>query len=351
MEVIKENAEQSGVAEAETEVVSDFYASFNGIVSSCPQMHKVFRCVEKVAQTNSTVLILGESGTGKELIARALHKLSGRKGKLIPVNCGAIPEEILESELFGHERGAFTGAVSSRQGRFQLAHGGTIFLDEIGEMSPKLQVKLLRVLQERKVDPVGATRSLEVDVRVVAATHKNLAEATRNGEFREDLFYRLSVVPVELPPLRARSKDKDLLANYFLSKSCRQLNRETPNFSEEALAVLQSYRWPGNVRELENLMERLAILTEGTMIGVSDLPEYIRAGEGSVASHSVPRFIDVPEEGLDFNQAIDMLETSLIQQALDRVDWNKKAAADLLGLNRTTLVEKIRKKGLTRTIL
>lgn len=351
MEVVKESTEQSGVAENGKEATSDFYSSFNGIVSCCPQMHKVFRCVEKVAQTNSTVLILGESGTGKELIARALHKLSGRKGKLIPVNCGAIPEEILESELFGHERGAFTGAVSSRQGRFQLAHGGTIFLDEIGEMSPKLQVKLLRVLQERKVDPVGATRSLEVDVRVVAATHKNLAEATRNGEFREDLFYRLSVVPVELPPLRERSKDKELLANYFLSKSCRQLNREIPNFSEEALAALQGYRWPGNVRELENLMERLSILTEGSMISASDLPAYFRDGEGAAASHGAPQFVDVPEEGLDFNRAIEMLETSLIQQALDRVDWNKKAAADLLGLNRTTLVEKIRKKGITRTIL
>ena len=223
--------------------------SFSGIVSECPRMKKVFAIIEKVAKTNSTVLVLGESGTGKELVARALHAHSGRKGKLVPVNCGAIPEEILESELFGHEKGAFTGAVSNKIGRFQHADGGTIFLDEIAEMSPKLQVKLLRVLQEKKVEPVGSTRSIPVDVRIVAATNKDLREEVKAGRFREDLYYRLQVVPVSLPPLRTRGADTSLLADFFLMRVCENLDSEQMTFSSEAKEKLISYSWPGNVRE------------------------------------------------------------------------------------------------------
>jgi transcriptional regulator with GAF, ATPase, and Fis domain len=319
---------------------------FVGIVSACPEMQKIFSVVEKVAKTRSTVLVLGESGTGKELIARALHVLSGRPGKLVPVNCGAIPEDILESELFGHEKGSFTGAISSRIGRFQMADNGTIFLDEIGEMSPRLQVKLLRVLQERKVDPVGSTRSVDIDVRVVAATNKDLAEEVKAGRFREDLFYRLQVVPVELPALRERDCDARLLAQHFLKRQAVELGRQQLRFSEAALSFITTYKWPGNVRELENLVERVAILTDGDTIEPADLPEYLCEASRSVSTaiHTVD--VDLPVSGVDFNFLIEDYENKLIAQALLQTQGNKKAAAKLLGLNRTTLVEKIKKKGL-----
>jgi transcriptional regulator with GAF, ATPase, and Fis domain len=312
-------------------------------------MHKIFSVVEKVAKTRSTVLILGDSGTGKELIAKALHALSGRGGKLVPVNCGAIPEDILESELFGHEKGSFTGAINNRVGRFQLADGGTIFLDEIAEMSPKLQVKLLRVLQERKVDPVGSTRSIDVDVRVIAATNKDLAEEVKAGRFREDLFYRLQVVPVTLPALRDRGDDVRLLARYFLSRQAEENSRPDLTFSSQALELLTSYRWPGNVRELENVVERLAILSDGDTIEASHLPEYITE---EAASPRVPTLADLtlPATGVNFNELVDTYESQLISSALSQTGGNKKAAAKLLGLNRTTLVEKIKKKGLESKI-
>jgi len=290
------------------------------------------------------VLVLGESGTGKELVAKAIHKLSGRTGKLVPVNCGAIPEEILESELFGHERGAFTGAVASRIGRFQMADQGTIFLDEIGEMSPKLQVKLLRVLQERIVEPVGSTRSVEVNVRVIAATNKDLREEVKAGRFREDLFYRLQVVPVELPPLRNRGNDIQVLANYFLERAAHTLGRDKLSLTPAAKDKILSYSFPGNVRELENLMERAALLAEKDTIEVSDLPDYLQGDSKTTAIIEVPEMI--PDAGLDFNALIDAYETKLIQTALMQTNGNKKAAAALLQLNRTTLVEKIKKKGL-----
>jgi two-component system response regulator PilR (NtrC family) len=326
-------------------------ASFAGIVSECSPMQRVFGLVSKVSRTNSTVLILGESGTGKELIARAIHKLSGRTGKLVPVNCGAIPEDILESELFGHERGSFTGAVAAKIGRFQMADGGTIFLDEIGEMSPRLQVKLLRVLQERKVEPVGATRFVDVDVRVIAATNKDLREEVKAGRFREDLYYRLQVVPVELPSLRDRGDDVSLLARYFMERACRSIGRPQIEFSTECMARLVEYRWPGNVRELENLIERLAILAESNSIGSGDLPGYIAFDRDSADSTgTMPALADLPSDGVDFNACIDELETTLITRALERTNWNKKAAAKLLKLNRTTLVEKIKKKGLEQRI-
>jgi transcriptional regulator with GAF, ATPase, and Fis domain len=324
--------------------------SFSGIISQCSLMQKVFATVQKVAKTSTTVLILGESGTGKELIARALHKTSGRAGKLVPVNCGAIPEEILESELFGHEKGAFTGAVNSRMGRFQLADGGTIFLDEIGEMSPKLQVKLLRVLQEKRIEPVGSTRSIDIDVRVVAATNKDLREEVRQGRFREDLYYRLQVVPVELPALRERTNDPLLLASCFMERACAQLGRPPIRFSEAAKNAFRSYQWPGNVRELENLIERLAILVDGSTLELADLPNYIAEiiPERPELRAQVEVIETLPEEGVDFNELVNSYETRLIEMALERTGGNKKAAAKLLKLNRTTLVEKIRKKGLDK---
>lgn len=318
--------------------------AFVGILSSCPEMQKIFSVVEKVAGTRSTVLVLGESGTGKELIARALHALSGRSGRLVPVNCGAIPEDILESELFGHEKGSFTGAISSRIGRFQLAEGGTIFLDEIGEMSPKLQVKLLRVLQERKVDPVGSVRSVDVDVRVIAATNKDLAEEVKAGRFREDLYYRLQVVPVQLPALRERQGDVTLLAQGFLERHASELRRPGLHFSDTSLRVLERYEWPGNVRELENLVERLAVLSEREEISVADLPEHITDIPHAMTIEIAD--VTLPESGVDFNALIEDYENKLISSALNQTGGNKKAAAKLLGLNRTTLVEKIKKKGL-----
>lgn len=322
--------------------------TFLNILSGCSEMQKIFGVIEKVAKTRSTVLILGESGTGKELVARALHSLSGRTGKLVPVNCGAIPEDILESELFGHEKGAFTGAVANRVGRFQLADGGTIFLDEIGEMSPKLQVKLLRVLQERKVDPVGSTKSIDVDVRVIAATNKDLAEEVKAGRFREDLFYRLQVVPVSLPPLRERTGDIEILAEHFLKRQADELGRSTLVFSESTLAVLNRYTWPGNVRELENLVERVAILSEEGVIEPSQLPPHMHESRTPAPAHMAD--MSLPAVGVDFNALIDEYENQLIATALNQTGGNKKAAAKLLGLNRTTLVEKIKKKGLEARI-
>ena len=325
-------------------VTPERHPILKSIVTSHPQMNRTFGIMQKVAETQSTVLILGESGTGKELIARAIHDMSGAKGAFVPVNCGAIPDNLLESELFGHEKGAFTGAVNSKPGRFTLADGGTIFLDEIGEMSPQLQVKLLRVLQERVVEPVGGVKAKPVNVRVIAATHQNLKEKVKNGTFREDLFYRLQVVPIELPALRERSSDVALLADFFARKSADSIGRRPLVFSSEVLQAFARYSWPGNIRELENLIERLSILVDSDAVYLSDLPESIvhpvaPAHTGGIVS-------TLPEGGIDFNAVIEQLENSLILQALDRTRGNKKAASKLLNLNRTTLVEKIKKKGL-----
>ncbi len=323
--------------------------SFMGIVSGCAEMLRAFDLIKKVARTNSTVLVLGESGTGKELIANAIHKLSGRLGRLVPVNCGAIPEDILESELFGHEKGSFTGAIATKMGRFQLAHGGTIFLDEIGDMSPKLQVKLLRVLQERKIEPVGSTKSIDLDVRVVAATNKDLRKEVKAGRFREDLYYRLQVVPVELPKLVDRGHDVMLLARHFMDLFCQQLGKNSINFSPDVEARFLSYAWPGNIRELENLIERLAILTDANSIYINDLPEYLSIG-GERSCSTINTFTEIPDSGIDFNKLVDDFETRLIASAMEKTAGNKKAAAKLLNLNRTTLVEKIKKKGLVGSI-
>jgi transcriptional regulator with PAS, ATPase and Fis domain len=291
------------------------------------------------------VLITGESGTGKELIARALHYNSRRaERRLVTVNCGAIPEELLESELFGHVRGAFTSAISQREGRFALAHGGTIFLDEIGDMSPNLQVKLLRVLQDRTFEPVGSSKSQTVDVRVVAATNQDLERAIREGRFREDLYYRLNVIPIEVPPLRQRPDDIPLLVQHFLDVMHQERGTRVDSISEEAMALLCRHDWPGNVRELENLMERLSVLRGEGEIRIEDLPANLR--ERPAVALAAP---SVPETGLDFREVVDQFESELIRQALEQTQGNKNRAAQLLGLNRTTLLEKIKKKGLEGT--
>lgn len=319
--------------------------AFKQIVTNHPQMQRVFEILNRVAQTSSTVLILGESGTGKELIARAIHDISGVKGSFVPVNCGAIPDNLLESELFGHEKGSFTGAIATKPGRFTLADNGTIFLDEIGEMSPHLQVKLLRVLQEKIVEPVGGTKGKAVNVRVVAATNVNLKEAVKAGKFREDLYYRLNVVPVELPALRQRAEDVILLAETFSKRFATENKRRPLVFSPEVVTAFHSYNWPGNIRELENLIERLSILVDSDAVYLGDLPS-----EFSEPTSSIPALANfgaaLPAEGVDFNSVVEAYENSLILSALERTGGNKKAAARLLKLNRTTLVEKIKKKGL-----
>lgn len=320
------------------------HPAFDSLITSDPQMEKIFSLLERVAETNSTVLILGESGTGKELIARAIHEISGCSGHFVPVNCGAIPDNLLESELFGYEKGAFTGALNSKPGRFVLADGGTIFLDEIGEMKPHLQVKILRVLQERIVEAVGATRSRPVQLRVVAATNVDLRELVKQGKFREDLFYRLQVVPVELPPLRNRKSDIEVLAKYFSQKYCRNKLQKPLEFSSEVIEKFKQYHWAGNIRELENLIERLSILVENDCVNIDHLPSHVLESSWSNPAYPIPT--SLPEEGVDFNIVVEQLENSLIMQALERTGGNKKAAARLLKLNRTTLVEKIKKKGL-----
>lgn len=328
--------------------VKNLFPNFQGIISQCKKMQDIFAVVDKVAATDTTVLILGESGTGKELVAKALHTLSGRKGNLVPVNCAAIPEEILESELFGHEKGAFTGAVSSKLGRFQLADNGTIFLDEIGEMSTKLQAKLLRVLQDGKVDAVGATKSTNVNVRVIAATNKDLKELVKEGKFREDLYYRLQVVPIDLPSLKNRQGDINILVDYFIKYFSCKFKKDV-KITDTARNALCSYSWPGNIRELENLSERLVVLSDNEMISESDLPSYIFDGqEDGLFSQDI--LSDIPETGIDFNEYISNIENKLISCALRKTNGNKKAAAELLKLNRTTLVEKIKKKNLSECI-
>jgi transcriptional regulator with PAS, ATPase and Fis domain len=317
----------------------------NPLVGNSFKMRAVKALINKLADSSSTVLITGESGTGKELAARAIHGLSPRSAELfVPVHCGAIPEELLESELFGHVRGAFTGAINSRLGRFQLANGGTLFLDEIGEMSPKLQVKLLRVLQEREFEPVGSDRAVQVDVRVVAATNQDLHIAVREGKFREDLFYRLNVLPLQLPSLREREDDIPLLVHYFLKMHGRRKGKSLSQVEEQAMAVIEKYRWPGNVREVENLVERLIVLNEDGIIRVGDLPDYIV--HNTVASQPNTANVSLPATGVDLDGFLEKIENGFIQQALQRSRGNKTLAAALLKLNRTTFIERLRKKGL-----
>ncbi len=322
--------------------------SYDRIVGQSESIKKVFKLVDKVAHTDSTVLITGESGTGKELIAHAIHYASGRKTKpFVPINCAAIPEELLESELFGHEKGAFTHAIRTRIGRFELANKGTIFLDEIGEMSPSLQVKLLRVLQERCFERVGGVKTINVDIRVVAATNIDLEEAVNKGTFREDLYYRLNVIPIHLPPLRERKGDIPLLVNHFLKKFSK--GTDVKSIDENALMMLEAYDWPGNVRELENIVERLVILANGPTITLADIPETIlrKSGHVPIPKSSEPPAI-LPEDGLSLSEAVEQFEKTLILQALERTNGVKNRAAKLLKMNRTTLIEKMKKMKLMK---
>lgn len=313
---------------------------FDNIVSDHEEMQSIFELVEKVSDSDSTVLIYGESGTGKELIARAVHYNSYRQDKpLVPINCGAIPGELLESELFGYEKGAFTGATHLRIGRFELANGGTVFLDEIGEMSPALQVKILRVLQEKEFERVGGTRTIKIDVRIIAATNKNLEELVANNQFRQDLYYRLNVIPVDLPPLRERVSDVPLLVSYFIDRFNTEKKRDIEGMAPEAMEMLMRYHWPGNVRELENLIERITILKGHGVITPEDLPEKLSR---SMSNGVVPD-VDIPTGGLDFDDAVQAFERQLLTKALKRTHGVKSKAAELLHMNRTTLVEKVKK--------
>ena len=316
---------------------------FNNIVGTSKAMRKVFDLIEKVADTDGTVLISGASGTGKELIASAIHYNSSRGDKaIVVINCGAIPEELLESELFGHEKGAFTGAYKNRTGRFEMANGGTFFLDEIGEMSPSLQVKLLRVLQEQKFEKVGGTKTIHVDVRIIAATNKNLTVSINKGKFREDLYYRLNVIPIKVPPLKQRKSDIPLLIDYFMNKFRSEKRNLIKGFSDEALEDLMGFDWPGNVRELENVIKRLTILCDREIVQVDDLPEHIQRKTRSIE----PDEEDVLDKDLNLNEAVKDYEKRLILEALEKSNWVKTKAAKLLNINRTTLVEKIKKQNL-----
>ena len=308
-----------------------------GIVATDPKMLGVLESVRKVAPTNATVMLYGESGTGKELAARALHRLSERAAKpFVTVSAGALPETLLESELFGYEKGAFTGAMNAKPGRFEMANGGTIFLDEIGDITPAVQVKLLRVLQERTFERLGGTRSIEVDVRVVSATNRDLQQLIADGTFREDLYYRLNVVPITMPPLRKRPEDIPLLVAHFLTK----FGAAGRTISSEAMQALVDYQWPGNVRELENTIERTVILSHADEIGIDDLPAEVRAGVSVTDAGS--RCFVLPETGLDLEE----IELDFVRQALDRAGGSVPKAAKLIGLTTKTLEARMQRFGL-----
>ncbi len=320
-----------------------------GIIGDSPAMRRVFALIHKVADTDTTVLIQGESGTGKELIAQALHREGGRRdGPFIPVNCGAIPGELLESELFGHEKGAFTHAVNTRIGRFELADGGTVFLDEISEMSPMLQVKILRVLQEKQFERVGGTRTIRSDFRIVAATNRDLEEEVAAGRFREDLFYRLNVIPIKAPPLRERGDDIFLLAEHFIRRFERKRKKTIKGFTPAARQLLAAYHWPGNVRELENVIERMVILAAGEWLDVDDMPEKMRDPDRPAAGGGAGAAPVMVEGVFSLNEEVAAFEKRLLVQALNQCDWVKNRAARLLGINRTTLVEKLKRYGLEK---
>jgi len=315
-------------------------------IGNCSQIQKVIRQVEKVAGTDATILLLGESGTGKELIAQSIHFRSHRAHKpLIPINCGAIPSDLLESELFGHVKGAFTGAHATRLGRFAMADGGTLFLDEVAELPLNLQVKLLRALQDLEITPLGSSKAQKVDVRIIAATNQVLEQLVEKKLFREDLYYRLNVIPIHLPALRERILDIAELINYFVVHFNERLGSNLKGFTAEAMEALLNYPWPGNIRELKNFVERLAILNDGDVVTLRDMPEKIQRYK---SEHTKPIDVTLPEQGLNFYEAVEQFEKALIIQALDRTDWNKNKAAALLTMNRTTLVEKIKKKEISR---
>lgn len=331
------------------------------LVGTSDSIKQVRRLIEQVADAEATVLVLGESGTGKEVVARNIHALSCRAHKpFVPINCGAIPAELLESELFGHEKGAFTGAITSRQGRFELAHGGTLFLDEIGDMPLAMQVKLLRVLQEHSFERVGSNKNIDVNVRIIAATHRDLERAIAEGTFREDLYYRLNVFPIEVPPLRHRSSDIPLLFNELIARIEHE-SRPVIRLMPDAMDILSLYNWPGNVRELANLVERLTILYPNELISQDRLPHKFlnkakpSTNETVVASNERAALLSMMEEeggmhlqGIDLKEHLVKTELALMTHALEEADWVVAHAASYLNMRRTTLVEKMRKYGLTR---
>jgi DNA-binding NtrC family response regulator len=316
----------------------DLRFGLENIVGHDHRMQRVFDMVDRIADTRATVLITGESGTGKSLLARAIHRRSSRRDQpFVEVACGAMPETLLESELFGHAAGAFTGAIGDREGKFKQADKGTIFLDEIGTASPGLQVKLLRVLQEFEFEPVGSTKTQHIDTRVILATNEDLAKAVQAGRFRQDLFYRINVINIELPPLRERLADIPLLAQHFLARTCEEAGKKQAAFRDDALAALQRYTWPGNVRELQNVVERAVLLSRSVEIGVEDLPVHLAAGQ--------PKSL-APAAGKPLKSAMAVPERAIILEVLELNNWNRNATADALGINRTTLYKKMKRLGL-----
>ena len=322
---------------------------FGCFIGESGAMQSVYRILEKVAKSDSTCLITGESGTGKELAAQVIHELSRRDDEaFVPVNCGAIPENLLESEFFGHKKGAFTGAVSDHRGRFEMADRGTLFLDEIGEMQLSLQVKLLRALQTGDIQPVGASKVKRVDVRVVAATNRDLEAEMGSGNFREDLYYRLAIIPVELPALRSRTEDIPMLVGHFAKEINKRNDPPVTAMTRGCLDALCSYSWQGNIRELRAVLERMVVMAESDILSIDDLPGKIRSAVGLEQRDDDGALgPQLPEDGLKLSSAVDEFETALILQALERTGWNKNQAARLLNMNRTTLVEKLKKKQLT----
>ena len=334
---------------------------FRSLVGNSRAIREIRRLIDQVADSDANVMILGESGTGKEVVARNLHYHSARRDKpFVPVNCGAIPPDLLESELFGHEKGAFTGAISSRQGRFEMANGGTLFLDEIGDMPLSMQVKLLRVIQERVFERVGSNKSIEANVRIVAATHRNLEDEIKAGRFREDLYYRLNVFPIEMPPLRERVEDISLLIEELITRMEYE-HRGSVRLTQNAIAALCQYKWLGNVRELSNLIERLIIMYPNGVVDLRDLPEKFRrdlpvaelpessaTATPALSTQAIDAPVRIPAGGLDLKEHLTNLESSLIKQALDDADGVVAHAAKRLNMRRTTLVEKMRKYGLQR---
>jgi sigma-54 dependent transcriptional regulator, flagellar regulatory protein len=318
--------------------------STNSIVGKSEKIQRIFKIIDKVADSDATILINGETGTGKGLLSRSIHEKSYRRNNpFIKINCGAIPDHLLESELFGHEKGAFTGAIHSKPGKFELADGGTIFLDEIGDMSYDLQVKVLRILEEGEFERVGGCKTLKTNVRIIAATHRNLEEEVKKGKFREDLFYRLYVIPVFISPLRERRSDIPLLASYFLSENLKSMKGSVSGITNNAMNLLINYSWPGNVRELKNVIERMVVLNESGIINTADCPNYMHSQKSITEDNDSVEF---SEEGICLNTAVTEFEKKLITQSLEKSNWVKNRAAKLLRLNRTTLVEKIKRYNL-----
>ena len=316
--------------------------NFGEMVGRSKPMKTVYEMVEKVAETDSAVLVYGESGTGKELVARAIHRRSARReGPFVKVNCGSLPRELVQSELFGHEKGAFTGAIRQKKGKFELAEGGTIFLDEIGDLPLEAQVNILRVLQTKEYDRVGGEETLHADVRVIAATHRVLREMVAEGAFREDLFYRLEVIPIRLVPLRDRKADIPDLVEHFLHKKCEEMNRPLKRLTDQAMAAMASYIWPGNVRELENVVERTLVLADGNVVDVNDLPLDVEASRAEVSAE------ELEDSAIPLTRRLEDLERQLIEQALEQAGGVKTKAAEMLGIKTSAFYYKLDKYGLT----